>query len=227
MAKETKRIGDIFAGLQVEVIEQVATMPVGKHKGEIVEVKEVQSKGTDDFEGTTNQLAVVVEDEEGRRITAYINLAGYYRKDEITSEMIEDVSVPNGSGITPAKWAKMAFEDKVEVLFDSYTSPEGDEIAKANYPVELNIDGESIAIEENHRLPHAKRTKDSLGKLMSMLHHVGVPIGHKLKGKAEVISLLSGKEIGVSVVEGTLRNRRNKAMLKVEYTMPASEVDDL
>lgn len=222
MSKDKNR--DIFAGLVVEVKETTKVLPVGTHVGTITEVKEVESKGTDEFEGTTNQLAVVVANDQGQ-ITVFVNLAGYVRKNEITSEMIEDVPAPHG--IPASKWSKMTFEDKVETLFSEYTTPEGEDHAVANYPMTLNINGKEVEVAERHRIQDEERSKKSLGRLLSMLSHVGVPIGTKLKGKADAIAKLKDKEIGVKVIEGSLKNSRGKTMLKVEYTMPASEVDEL
>lgn len=213
---------DVFAGLVAEAPELATALPVGKHVVTIEEIKEVESKGNDElFAGTTGQLAIVGKNENGS-VTIYINLIGYVRKEDITSEMIEDIAAP--AGVKAAAWNKMTHEDRVETLFSSYETPEGDNIAVANFDMEIN--GQEV--EARNRIEDPDRTKKSLGKLQKLLVDVGVPKGTVMKGGLpQIVKALKGQDVGVSVVKGSLMNRKGKAMIKVEYTFPASEMEDL
>lgn len=221
MSKDKTTGRDVFAGLVADAPEFATALPVGKHVVTIEEIREVESKGdTDKFAGTTGQLAIVGKNDDGQ-VTIFINLIGFVRKDEITPEMIEDIPAP--TGVKPAAWAKMNHEDKVATLFNSYETPEGDEIAVANFDMEIN--GQQV--EALHRIEDPDRTTKSLGKLQKLLVDVGIPKGTKMKGKADIFRALQGKEVGVSVITGSLMNRKKKAMIKVEYTFPAEDMKDL
>lgn len=222
MSKDKTTARDIFAGLVADAPEFATALPVGKHVVTIEEIKEVESKGNaEQFAGTTGQLAIVGRNENGE-VTIFINLIGFVRKDEITPEMIEDIAAP--AGVKPAAWNKMTHEDRVETLFSSYETPEGDNIAVANFAMEIN--GQDI--EPLHRIEDPERTKKSLGKLQKLLVDVGVPKGTVMKGGLpQIVKALKDQEVGVSIVKGSLNNRKGKAMIKVEYTFPADDIKDL
>lgn len=191
------------------------TLPEGDY---IAIIKDVEPTTSEDkaerFKEKTPQLLVIFE-ANGKTIKKWFNLTAYKRMDSKELQPVievigKDAKLLKSINQTPASFAKLTLDEKIEACFDAKQADENDPEGKVHY---------AIFKGNGHRIIDAERAKKALsivGRAM-VLAEVAEQ-GEDLSG--DDFDRLKGAEVGIRVT------KNNSNQLKVEV-ISKDDVSDL
>lgn len=228
-------LDQMFEGMSVETSSQTKLLTPGQHivNNKLGTCAIVLSHGSTDgsFADQVRQLKLRIEDtENGAEMDIFLTLDAHKRLSEITEADFNGVKGSHVS-IKTTDWANMPLDERIDVLFSSYTNSDNEQVATCNFdvPAVINAKGQVVRPEmkKECRYLDPVRSTNIRKKLMSMLAVAEVfPKGTNAPKMSDIIDRLNSKvyEFGVVVAKG-ITNTKGQSMPRIEYFIPSDEVE--